>query len=196
MLVAVAVEQRLDLRLRAPHGRGATRRSLGRIVCSPTVPRGEMVERGLIERRRPCPSGPLMRCNSSWMIRSGGTSLQPLPRRLSPAPWLGGAVEAPLVLAVDMAEEGAGFASQGSRRICRPSRSRRPAAGDRSPRRRSGSAAACRPVKAHAVLAQRISMFRGAISRRNASERLRGERRAAPRAGLHGRWRALVHRRS
>ena len=112
------------------------------------------------------PSGPLIRCSSSWMIRSGGRSgvvrRRPGRRAAALASWgglvgvldLGRAEPVPLAVAVDLAEEHLRpRPSTASGRTCPPWRSAATAAAGRSPRPPPPPAAprpaACRRLKRH-----------------------------------------------
>ena len=132
------------------------------------------------------PSGPEIRCSSSWMIRSGGSSGGRC-RAAGPAR-LGGAVEPVRVVAVDMAEERAALADPGQRRELvdgRDQEGRQPAV-DRLVDGHDRQRAVAGEVALE--FAQRISRLcrRGRRSARSGTTVGR-ERRAAPRAVLERR---------
>ena len=146
--------------------------------------------------RRPCRAGPAIRCSSSWMIRSGGSSDQPLSSG-RPCAGLGGAVEAESVVEpIDMAEEGAGLADPGQARELVDGGDQK---GGQAPiDRLVDGQDRQRPVAGE--VAGRVGAADLQVGRRrvvrHAGEGVRRERRAAPGAGLERRRRALVPARS
>ena len=130
-----------------------------------------------------------MRCSSSWMISVGRQQACAVPTASSRPPGFGGAVEAPFVLAVDVAEEGAGLADprQAGELVDRRDQEGRQAAVDRLVHRQHRQ----RPVAgevAGGVGAADLHVLRRRVVRR-AGEAVPAERRAAPRAGLDRRRR-------
>ena len=99
--VSERAEQRLDLVLRASHRRRRGDDLRPRPHRS-SRPRSQSPSIAVSYRPAIVPSGPEIRCSSSWMTRSGGGSGARQRRAL---PGLGGAVEAVAVIPVRAAEQ-------------------------------------------------------------------------------------------
>ena len=154
-----AVEQRADLAVRPADGGGRGDHLRADDTPAVQLPRRQPVDRGLVEADQR-PSGPEMRCSSSWMIRSGGRSAvradDPGGRdvadlgmpALAAVHVLQVVIDEAVALAAsaDAPEQSGGLApSTAAGRTCRPWRSTGREGAGRSPRRRRAPAA---PVSA------------------------------------------------